>query len=137
MTGFSFEVDTLAEDEGVWVPMPELQPNLRVKLRSIRSDVYRKAQNRRFAKLRALGRLSQTRLSAESERITREAIAEACIVDWEHLKDKAGNEVPYSFEQALEFMTDRRFSLFAESVTSSVRSIGVSEEEEEEEIKGN
>jgi hypothetical protein len=134
---FDFEVDVQAEDDGVWVPMSEVQPNFEIKLRSIRSDAYRKAQTKKFSKLRALGRLSTARLTDESERITRECISEACILDWKGLKNKSGVEVPYSPEQAKSFMTERRFAMVAEAITVAVRGVGMVEEAEEEKVKGN
>ena len=134
---FDFEVDVQAEDDGIWVPMPEIQASFEVKLRSIRSDAYRKAQTKKFSKLRALGRLSTARLTEESERITRECIAEACILDWKGLKNKSGGDVPYSEHQAKAFMTERRFAVIAEAITASVRQVGMAEEAEEEKVKGN
>lgn len=133
---FGFEIDTKVEDEGEWKSFPELQKDFCVKLRSVRSDYYRKLQNRKASRSRHIARLSPIKQAEESERISKELIAEACIMDWKGLKDKDGNEVPYSVEQALTFMTERKYYLFQQVIIGAANQIGIIEEEIEDDGQG-
>lgn len=128
---FGWEVDPKAQDEGEWKGLDELLPGLEVKVRSVRSPHYRRALSKRSA-LDPKYRRQGPKADEYRDQVVRELIAQHCILDWRGLRDRDGNEVPFSGDLARELMTDRRHQNFADAVMVASGQVGVPDAEEDE-----
>lgn len=134
---FGWEVDPKVQDEGEYKSFDAILPGLEVKLRSVRSPIYRRA----VQKIAATDTRWQ-RQGIKGDRYrdekTRELIAEVCILDWRvkdaktgeygPLRDRAGTEVPCSPAMRRELMTDRAHQKFADQVFVATGQVGEPEE---------
>lgn len=127
----SVAVDVEKQDEGDWVDLSTIDArfegdegaNLRVHLRSIRSDDFRRAHRRARRKLDRMVARGITEDPVKTDVAARTAIAEACILGWENLM--IGKEaVAYSPAKALEIMLDRRFVHFHNAVAAAATQVG-------------
>lgn len=130
----SVAVDVEKQDEGDWVDLSTIdarfegdkdkgESNLRVLLRSIRSDDFRRAHRRARRKLDRMVARGITEDPVKTDVAARTAIAEACILGWENLM--IGKEpVAYSPAKALEIMLDKRFVHFHNAVAAAATQVG-------------
>jgi len=95
-----FAVDKTKEQEGIWI---DDQEGGRLKLGRLGNPRHRKAVAQKRNDY--LGTKRSTVVPDDvSERISREAVAETILLDWEN-QTWNGEVVPYSRERALEWMT--------------------------------
>jgi hypothetical protein len=92
-------------EEGKWFTLVPGEKPIRFKIRRFKSQKSREVRERLEAPYRAPGKPFVLPV-AVSEQMLREQMAEAIIADWENVTDRDGNQVPYSKEAALKFLTD-------------------------------
>lgn len=126
----SVAVDVEKQDEGDWVDLSTIdarfegdEGNLRVHLRSIRSDDFRRAHRRARRKLDRMVARGITEDPVKTDVAARTAIAEACILGWENLLIKE-EVIAYSPAKALEIMLDKRFVHFHNAVAAAATQVG-------------
>jgi hypothetical protein len=99
-----FETDERKEVEGAWVA---LSATARIKVARMGNPRYRAAVKRLSAPYRTPGLLDDDIPDEVWQQITKEAVAEAILVDWEGVT-KEGAALPYSKHEALALLTARK-----------------------------
>ncbi len=98
----AYAVDTSKEENGVWQDFDE---DISVCIRRLNSEASSKARDEAEKPHRINAR--NKALSEETmEDIATRQLAYGVIADWKGIKDEDGNEIPYSGEQAYEFLSD-------------------------------
>lgn len=102
-----YETDTDAEANGKWFT-EEFGPDIQLKIRRFNAPAVAKARNAAYRPLlKAYG--SMDKIPDEThEEVGAKLLAEFVVTDWRGsgLVDRAGNEIPFSPEQALKLFTD-------------------------------
>ena len=99
-------VDVEKIEEGGWVDnIPEMG-SLRIKTRGIDNKQWRKQQARLTA---ALPRNKKDDPD-ERERIFAILLRDTALIDWDGIEDSTGKAVPFSKEQANEYLTDPKYN---------------------------
>lgn len=99
-----FATDEQKEVEGAWVA---LSATTRIRVARMGNARYKAAIKRLSAPYRTMGLLDDAIPDDVWEQITREAVAEAILVDWEGVT-KDGAPLPYSKEEALAVLKARK-----------------------------
>jgi hypothetical protein len=123
-------------EQGAWVDnIPEMG-ELRLKTRGSNNRDWRRLQTKLIAAIPRQRRMA-TLDPDESDRVTAILLRDTALLDWEGIEDGDGQPVPYSKEQAFEYLTNpaygRRFlqaAVYAADVVSDHR-----EEEAEQDSK--
>lgn len=128
--------DAKAAAEGRWIgDIPNL-PDLKLKVRGLSCFA---ATSLRRAKERAVSRSDRERgtivLKVE-QRISREVLHEAILLDWEGLTDQ-GKEIPYTREQAAALLLDEDYDIFAGAVTWAAGVVDTENKDTEDDQTGN
>lgn len=98
----AYAVDTSKEENGVW---QDFDDNISVCIRRLNSEASSKARDEAEKPHRVRARNKD--LSEEiSEEIATKQLAYGVIADWKGITDDEGNEIPYSGQQAYEFLSD-------------------------------
>lgn len=133
----SIKRNSAAAAEGRWVDDIPSMPGLRLRVRGATSLA---AVNCRRKKERQVERKDRERgggFKPEIEqRITREVLHEAVLLDWEGLTN-AGEPMPYSEEAAGQLLLDPDFDAFAGAVTWAAAAVDSDNAEIAEEEAGN
>jgi len=100
----SFKTDGKKETEGVWYDFGagcqlKISRNTRPEFRE-----YTTTSLRPLIKALRSGRISQTEIE-QVKKITREGYAKFILLDWKGLLDDAGNEIPFTYDRALEALS--------------------------------
>jgi len=132
----SFKRDAKAAQDGRWVDDIPNMPNVRLKVRGLSCFA---ATSLRRAKERAVPRDGRERGAiklAVEQRITREVLHEAILMDWEGLTDQ-DSPFPYSFEAAGLMLKDPDYDIFAGAVAWAAGVADTEDKEVEEDQLGN
>lgn len=133
----NFKRNSVAAAEGRWVDGIPHAPGLRLRVRGLSSP---KAVACRRKKERQVEKKDRERgggFKPEVEqRITREVLHEAILLEWDGLKD-GGQPVPYAEEMARQLLLNPDYDEFAGAVTWAASIVDVDNEEVAEEQKGN
>lgn len=92
-----FQTDEKAEEEGVWIP---LSSSARLKIARLTNPKYQAALKRLSKPYIKPGMRMRDLDDEVYEDITRQAVAEAILLDWEGI-EKDGQPLPYSKQEAL------------------------------------
>jgi hypothetical protein len=102
-----FETDKQKEKEGVLITYApnadETVPGFRILRRGASNQRYTKSlevESGPFRRLLDLGVLEQSK----QERILRRVFCSSVLIGWEHIQDEAGNEIPFSFDNAMKLL---------------------------------
>lgn len=108
----SIAIDPTKREEGAWVSdIPEL-PGVRLKVRGAECAEARKLRTLLIEQIPRQKRI-RGRLDAEDQdQITSAVLHRVLLLDWDGIEDEQDQPVPYSKEQALEYLTDARFTVF-------------------------
>lgn len=108
----SIAIDPTKREQGAWVSdIPEL-PGVRLKVRGSECAEARRLRSALIEQLPRQKRI-RARLDAEDQdQITGAVLHRVLLLDWDGIEDDQDQPVPYSKEQALEYLTDPRFSVF-------------------------
>jgi hypothetical protein len=132
----SLKRNSQAAADGRWVDDIPNMPGLRLKVRGLSCFA---ATSLRRAKERAVSRDDRERgvikLQVE-QRIQREVMHEAILLDWEGLTN-AGEPVPYSREQAAHLLLDPDYDIFAGAVAWAAGLVDTDNQGLEDDQKGN
>jgi len=140
-----FAVDEKKMDGGVWqildgttrqaVKEEDITDECAILIASTESPAYRALLKKLLTKAQDLkGRTDLTR--DEQEQVTCEAMAETIILNWKNFSI-AGKAIPYSKEQAYEFLTERKWVRLADIVFDVVQDKQIFKFEREEAIVKN
>lgn len=99
-----FATNKQAETEGVWV---DVGKGIRIKIARYENPHYVEALRKKAAPHRAAARAG-VMSDDMAEKVLNEVIAETILLDWDGVKDKLGNVVPYSRKEALAALNDMR-----------------------------
>lgn len=114
----SIAVDPTKREQGAWVSnIPEL-PGVRLKVRG--SDCA-EARRLRASMVEELPRAQRLRARVDlddMDKINTAILHRVLLLDWEGIEDEQDQPqpIPYSKEQALEYLTDPRFTVFRSGV---------------------
>lgn len=127
-----FKADTSLETNGVWITIEEHEGvSFLVRRYGGKNSQKVREANARFSKPFANKIASNSLTAEESEDIALRAFCSACLVDWKGVKDENGQEIPCSFDTAVEILSglpeltdtlfnySRRFETYRESVGNS------------------
>lgn len=133
----NFKRNSAAAAEGRWIDGIPRAPGLRLRVRGLSSP---KAVTCRRQKERQVEKKDRERgggFKPEVEqRITREVLAEAILLEWDGLKE-GGKPVAYSAERARQLLLDPDYDEFAGAVTWAASVVDTDNEEVAEEQEGN
>jgi hypothetical protein len=130
---FSFEVDVKKEAEGEWFEPDQLVGAGRIKVRSKFTPGWKQAFRDLIVQAQRKKAKDRAKFIEDGTRIM---LWEHVLVNWE-LKDKDGNDVPFSSELAKRFMTDDKYRPFQEAVDWAADECGKAYEERDEEDEKN
>lgn len=108
-----FATDERLEEEGAWVDVNEIY-GLKIKIRRLRSEASIKAYEDVVREQFGDGKIRKPEdlTGLETMEILKRQMAKAVLIDWKGLYDEDGNEVPYSEEAALAFLSMKDFREF-------------------------
>lgn len=126
--------DTKTWTDGDWVdlgaldhmfidPSGDAEKNTWVKVRSIRSDHFKRAHARAR---RAIDRMQARGVPVDpvkSDEATRTALAEACLLDWKNVSE-GDVEIIYSPAEAKRIMLEEGYGRFQNAVASAASQVG-------------
>lgn len=130
------KIDLEKLEQGAWIgDLPEMGP-LRLKTRGSNNRDWRKLQAKLIAAVPRQKRVGSLDPD-EFDRITAILLRDTALLDWDGLEDPEGNPLPYSKEQAFEFLTNpaygRKFLVAAVQAADTVADIR--EEDAEQDAK--
>lgn len=129
----SFRRDRTLVQEGQWVEDIPGLGNVRLKVRGLSSIAAVSLRNRKERAVPSVERERDGSINTEAAlRLMREVLADSVLLDWDNLTAN-GEEVPYSLEQAREWMNDPKMMPFQDGVTWAAQVVdkGVAEQKEE------
>ena len=132
----SVKRDSKGAQEGRWIGDIPNMPDVRLKVRGLSCFA---ATSLRRAKERAVPREGRERgvLKLEVEqRISREVLHEAILMDWEGLADN-GSEFPYDFDSAGLLIKNPDYDIFAGAVAWAAGVVDTEDKEVEDDQSGN
>lgn len=126
------KVDVVRQEQGDWVDnIPEMQ-GVRLKVRGTMNKDWRKLFQRLLEAVPRKKRPGGLLDPLEQDRITAICLRDCCLLDWEGFEDDEGKPLPYSKEQANEYLTNhRKFRdgvIWAASVVADSESAAVDED---------
>jgi len=130
-------VDAARLEEGDWVgDLPEMG-GLRLKVRGINNEKYRKAQQRMIEALprskKPGGRIDP---KAQDE-ITSKCLLETVLIDWDGLEGDDGKPLAYDRAMAERLLTEPDYRRFREAVIMAAAQVGDRAVEAEKAVEGN
>jgi hypothetical protein len=132
----SFKRDAKAAQDGRWVDDIPNMPGVRLKVRGLSCFA---ATSLRRAKERAVPRDGRERGAIKlkvEQRISREVLHEAILLDWDGLTDK-DQPFPYDFEAAGAMLKDPDYDIFAGAVAWAAGIADTEDKEVEDDQSGN
>jgi hypothetical protein len=102
------KIDIEKLEQGAWVDnIPEMG-ELRLKTRGSNNRDWRRLQNKLIAAIPRQKRLGSMDPD-EFDRITAILLRDTALLDWAGLDDLDGNPLPFSKEQAFEYLTNKEY----------------------------
>ncbi|HEV7416043.1 MAG TPA: hypothetical protein VGN98_07785 [Tianweitania sediminis] len=127
------KIDPVKVEQGAWVDdIPEMG-GLRLRVRGLQNNDFRKMQSRLVEAEPRQNKPRGRLLPERQEAITGTCLVETVLLDWDGITDEADQPIPYSKEQAKEFLTDPAYRRLRDAVVwaaSVVAEDGVQETEE-------
>lgn len=123
------KVDSAAIEQGGWVGKKHGSPldgwgDLCLRVRGIDSTDFKAFQNREIAAVDANGRDDEGRIKPDVQaQITARTLLEVILIDWDHLTED-DKPLPYSQEQAKEFLTNPDYREFRDAVMQASVMVG-------------
>jgi hypothetical protein len=104
-----------AEDEGVWLSIPDVEEDIEFK---IRSADYKPLEDYVVAQLKhwKVNNRNKDVPDEERKRIGLAGIAKFVVLDWRGVKDPSGKEVPFDRDTVVKLFEDPSMSLLANYV---------------------
>lgn len=103
----SFAINKAAETEGTWIDICANEDGtvarFKIARASRRNKRYTKAMEKATKPFRAI--LSDLDTKTD-DAITAKVLAETILLDWEHVQDAPGSEIPFSQENALKVLME-------------------------------
>lgn len=108
----SIAIDPTKRELGAWVSdIPEL-PGVRLKVRGSDCAEARKLRTSLIEQVPRQKRIRGRIDPEDQDRITDAVLHRVLLLDWEGIEDEQDQPIPYSKEQALEYISDPRFTVF-------------------------
>lgn len=106
----SYETDVTLEENGVWIALTN---DMEVKVAALGNKQHLQVMEKMFAPYKNQRRRNALDPKIEED-IHTKAIAKAVLLDWrgEGFKDRDGNALPYSFDNAYKLLTDESLKRF-------------------------
>jgi len=143
----AFKSDVEAETRGVWVDYatgervcdPDAHDGLALKVARAGNVRYQEALVRHGATARRRHPAGgdEGNLVDEGQRVARRLVAKFVLLDWRHLLDDDGNEIPYSLQKAQEILAAPEYHQFYEDVIEIARDRELFARTAEKEAMGN
>ena len=102
-----YRCDPEKEQKGVWVEWEEDMELLIARMHNDAMQEYIRQQTIKQGNVRTLRRKNFT--DEEMEDLTRQAIGRHVLLGWKNIQGDDGEDIPYSVEQAVEWMTNLEF----------------------------
>lgn len=103
------KIDVEKLEQGAWVDnIPEMGA-LRLKTRGSNNRDWRRLQNKLIAAVPRQKRMAGSMDPDEFDRITAILLRDTALLDWDGLEDLDGKPLPYSKEQAFEYLTNPEY----------------------------
>jgi hypothetical protein len=129
----SVKIDPELADKGVWIPYRE---DIEFKIASLKSKAYSDFM-RKAGRQRQKGFRKKDLRPDEVEPLMKKGLARFCLLDWKNIEDEDGTPIPYSAEQAEEWLSDPELVEMYEFVLECARDISLYQNEIKEDEKGN
>lgn len=130
----TYETDLNLEENGVWI---ELSSDMEVKIAALGNKNHLSVMEKMFAPYKSQRRRKTLDPKIEED-IHIKAIAKAVLLDWrgEGFKDRDGNPLPYSFENAYNLLSNEKLKRFkADIIFLSQEAETFKQQEMEEAVK--
>lgn len=114
----SIAIDPTKREEGAWVSeIPEL-PGVRLKVRGSDCAEARRLRNSLIEELPRAQRIRARVDLVDMDKINTAILHRVLLLDWDGIEDEQEppQPIPYSKDQALEYLTNPRFSVFRSGV---------------------
>lgn len=133
----SLKVNSAAIQKGRWIDdLPDLG-DIRVLVRGLNNPDYRRLQQKMVRALPPNKRRNGAVDPQEMDRITGVCLARHALLDWQNVEDDGGNALPYSKEQAEEFMSNPDYRKFRDGVFIAASQVEEEDEEDNEATEKN
>lgn len=124
-------------EDGAWVGNIPQFGDVKLKVRGLRSKVYREALDAEMRKVpRKLRAPNGEPFLSERLRITADLMSKVVLLDWSGIASK-GKPLPFDRNLAQEWCTNPAYIQFAESVAYAAQLVDAGSGQDEEEILGN
>jgi hypothetical protein len=100
------KIDPLKLEQGDWVDKIPEMAGLRLKVRGSQNKDWRKLQQRLINSVPRNKRVAGQLDPAEQDRISIVLLRDACLLDWDGIDGEDGKPLPYSKDQANEYLTN-------------------------------
>lgn len=119
----ALKVNSAALEEGRWVgDLPGLD-GVKFRVRGFGNKDYRRLMTKLQAKVSTADRI--TGKAAEmSDDLTNQLLVETILLDWSGIEDENENPIPYSKEQALEWLADPDMRKLREGIMVAADVVG-------------
>lgn len=112
------QINAAAVEEGEWIgDLPEMG-DLRLKVRGLNNDKYRRLQQRLIEATPRAKRPGGRLDPAEQDRITAKCLTDTVLLDWSGLEGDEG-PIAYSAEMAKTLLTDPQYRRFRDAVIAA------------------
>lgn len=133
----SLKVDAEKIEGGAWIgDIPEMG-DMKLRVRGLQNASYRRMQTKLLDAVPRAQRQGGRVDPDVMDRITAQCLAATVLLDWSGLEAEDGSSLPYSKEQAHEFLTKPEFRRFREAVVYAATIVGDADADGEKDDAGN
>jgi hypothetical protein len=129
-------VNAAAIEQGRWVSISHVMPDVKLKVRGLENEDYQRLFNKLISAIPRAERLKGPDATAMRE-MTTKLLAETVLVDWSGIENDDGSPMLYSKAKAQEILSDPNLVVFRKAVEWAAGVVGEDDMAEAEDVTKN